>query len=145
MAFAENALLKSYGDFAGYHRLPCSLVSFRWTKEKAVASFQLKRHVHVWLIIDPTRWLAHCSTRAGKLLGSPCVSKLPTHRYGIHVHVCDTVHYTIACNMHSCGYFFGFWLRTTQCMHLCRGFRAIVFHFTQNSLGHSNSLPASSC
>ena len=59
----------------------------------------------------------------------------------MYVILLHTVHYKIACNMHSCGYSFGFWLRTTQCIHLCRGFRAIVLHFIQNSLGHSNSLP----
>ena len=30
------------GSFAGHRRLPCSLVSFRWTNETAMASFQLE-------------------------------------------------------------------------------------------------------
>ena len=39
-------------SFAGHRRLPCSLASFRWINETAVASFQLRKYV-VTLVINP--------------------------------------------------------------------------------------------
>lgn len=43
VAFAENALIKSYGMFTDHRHLPLSLASFWWTKRTTMASFLLKQ------------------------------------------------------------------------------------------------------
>ncbi len=55
--YAKTLCSRVLALFVGHRCLPRSLRSFRWIKETVLASYQLEGYV--WLVIVPTRRLAH--------------------------------------------------------------------------------------